>query len=160
MITGSEGTDQLFQLKVDLSTGEAHQDTLPQDGIFHFNDEDAAENRMSLEERSSLLTQFNMDRSTMPSHLEWVLFQRFAGQVPPVGFINWSFFQLKNSDGYRWLFYWPVWHKFWNQSNRCFQPHQDIFQTLFSASQIQSDKIAYQDLDSKDQNHDKQQRVS
>ena len=70
MITGSEGTDQLFQLKVNLKTGEAHADTLPQDGLFHFDDEDSAESRMTDEERNALLTQFNMDRSTMPAQME------------------------------------------------------------------------------------------
>ena len=75
MITGSEGTDQLFQLKVNLATGEAHADTLPQDGVFHFDDE-MTENRMTDEERTALLTQYNMDRTTMPSKLEWVLFSQ------------------------------------------------------------------------------------
>ena len=73
MITGSEGTDQLFQLKVNLATGEAHADTLPQDGVFHFDDE-MPENLMTDDERTALLTQYNMDRTTMPSKLEWVLF--------------------------------------------------------------------------------------
>ena len=73
MITGSEGTDELFQLQVCLATGEAHADTLPQDGSFHFDDESLEENRMTDAERMALLTQYNMenmDRQTMPSQLE------------------------------------------------------------------------------------------
>ena len=73
MISGSEGTDELFQLKVNLETGEAHEDTLPQDGVFHFDDEEQ-NNNMTDGEREALLSQYNMDRQagTWPSQLKQV----------------------------------------------------------------------------------------
>ena len=70
MISGSEGTDQLFQLRVNLATGEAKANTLPQDGVFHFDDQVFPANGMADEERTALLTQFNMERKEMPAKLE------------------------------------------------------------------------------------------
>ena len=69
MISGSEGTDELFQLRVNLETGEAHADTFPQDGLSHFDDQSMEENRMTDEERMDLLKQFDLDRA-MPKYLK------------------------------------------------------------------------------------------
>ena len=64
----SDPSDQeLYQMKVDLSTGEGTKDTLPQDGRFHLNDEEEAANRMDPLERMMWLSRYNNDRqSTMP----------------------------------------------------------------------------------------------
>ena len=72
MIHGSEGTDELFQLRVCLKTGKAHADTLPQDGEFHFDDDkdEALQDRTTPMERLALLAQYNMDRQNLPSQLE------------------------------------------------------------------------------------------
>ena len=71
MIHGSEGTDELFQMRVCLKTGEAHADTLPQDGEFHFDDgSHMPEDRMAPLERMALLAQYKMNRQSLPSQME------------------------------------------------------------------------------------------
>ena len=74
MIHGSEGTKELFQLKVTLSTGEAVADTLPQDGLEHWQDDEEKdiplEDRISPLERLVLLSQYEMNRQSLPTSLE------------------------------------------------------------------------------------------
>ena len=79
MISGSEGTDQLFQLRVNLTNGNTYADTWPQDGILHLDDESLEEDIMTDEEREGLLTKFNIfsiffdiifNRPALPSELE------------------------------------------------------------------------------------------
>ena len=66
--------DELYQMKVDLATGLATKDTLPQDGKFHLNDEEDPEDRMDPLERMMLINEFNNDRqSTMPKTFKYGL---------------------------------------------------------------------------------------
>ena len=74
MIHGSEGTEELFQLKVTLSTGKAVADTLPQDGLEHWQDDEEKdiplEDRISPLERLVLLSQYEKNRQSLPTSLE------------------------------------------------------------------------------------------
>ena len=59
--------EELYQLKVNLITGEGAKDTLPQDGKFHLNDEEMSQNRIDPIERQMWIDEYNNDRqSTMP----------------------------------------------------------------------------------------------
>ena len=64
--------EELYQMKVDLATGEATKDTLPQDGKFHLNDEEFSEERMDPLERMMWINEYDNDRqSTMPKSFKY-----------------------------------------------------------------------------------------
>ena len=59
--------NELYQMKVDLTTGKSTKDTLPQDGKDHLNDESYLQERMDPLERMMWINEYNNDRqSTMP----------------------------------------------------------------------------------------------
>ena len=74
IISGSEGTDALFQMTVDLATGEATAEVLEngeQDEDDDWDwDEDFPTVRMTADDRMALLDQFDMDRAGMPSQFK------------------------------------------------------------------------------------------
>lgn len=64
--------EELYQMKVDLATGAATKDTLPQDGKFHLNDEKVSQERMDPLERMMWINEFNNDvQSRMPKTLRF-----------------------------------------------------------------------------------------
>ena len=64
---------ELYQMKVDLVTGNATEDVLPLDIASHVHDEHEAEMRMDPIERQMWIDEYNNDvESRMPKTLKWV----------------------------------------------------------------------------------------
>ena len=62
---------ELYQMKVDLITGNATKDTLPHDIIAHQHDHHEEEMRMDPVERQMWIDEYNKDRqSRMPKTLK------------------------------------------------------------------------------------------
>ena len=60
-------SQELYQMRVDLATGEAAKDTYPQDGRIHFDVDDKEMDRIDPLERTMWLSRYHSDhQSTMP----------------------------------------------------------------------------------------------
>ena len=65
---------ELYQMKVDLVTGDATEDVLPVDIASHVHDEHGAEMRMDPIERQMWIDEYNNDvESRMPKTLKWAV---------------------------------------------------------------------------------------
>ena len=65
---------ELYQMKVDLVTGNATEDVLPLDIASHVHDEHEAEMRMDPIERQMWIDEYNNDvESRMPKTLKWAV---------------------------------------------------------------------------------------